>query len=88
MKCETYEKEKTRKINTPTDERKECSSGVLFFNSDRQSVQNEPQHALSSPFIGAKKRAEKFPPIRVGKRKPYDLDQIVEHGETSSRLTP
>ena len=41
VKYETCEKEETREINTPTDEHKECSLGVLFFNLDRQNVQNE-----------------------------------------------
>ena len=59
----------------------------FFFNLDHQNVQNEPQPALSSPFIGVKKQAEKFPPIHKGKRGLYDLDQIVERGETSSHLT-
>ena len=67
VKYETCEKEGTKEINTPIDERKEGSSRVFLFNLDRQNVQNEPQPALSSPFIGVKKWATKFMPINEGK---------------------
>ena len=67
VKYETCEKEDTKKSNTPTDERKEGSLGVLFFNLDRPNVQNGSQPTLSSPFIRVKMREAKFPPIHEGK---------------------